>query len=170
MRLGNLLEIASTNALSNVLIFMGCARLLQASRGKELQNEKQLYTIFPGRRRLRAWGPKEPMLCLHAVPAEDGIPIEDEDESGMKLCTSWGKIFDSRAEDKRHHAHETILEYVQKTPEDVQWEIDKREIDEMISTKKESAPGPDGIPYSYLQMCGWVRDLSLPLSTTMVSL
>ena len=37
---------------------------------------------------LRAWSPKKPMLCLHAVTDEDGHHLEDEDESGMGLCTS----------------------------------------------------------------------------------
>ena len=50
----------------------------------------------------------------------------------MRLCTTW------RTEDERHHAHETILEYVQKAPDDVKWEIDKREFDEMIATKKKN--------------------------------
>ena len=62
----------------------------------------------------------------------------------MRLCTCWSKIFESRTEDERHHAHETILEYVQKAPDDIHWEIDKREFDEMIAAKKESSPGPDG--------------------------
>ena len=44
-------------------------------------------------------------------------------------------FFEARTEDERHHAHETILEYVQKAPEDIQCEIDKREFDEMIATK-----------------------------------
>ena len=69
------------------------------------------------------------MLCLHAVTNEDGHPLEDEGESGMRLRN----IFESRAEDERHHAHETILEYVQKTPDDIQWKRDKREFDEMTS-------------------------------------
>ena len=41
-----------------------------------------------------------------------------------------------------------------KAREDIQWEIDKREFDEMIATKKESAPGPDGIPYSFYRCAG----------------
>ena len=76
------------------------------------------------------------MRCLHAVTDEDGHPLEDEDESGMRLCTYWGKIFESRTEDERHHAHETILEYVQKAPKDIQWAIDKREFDEKIATNE----------------------------------
>ena len=77
---------------------------------------------------------------------EDGQHLKDEDESGMRLCTFWCKVFESRSEGERHHSHETLLEYVQKAPEDIQWVIDKREFDEIIATKKESAPGPDGIP------------------------
>ena len=66
------------------------------------------------------------MLCLHAVTDEERHPLEDEDESGMRLCTCWSKIFESRTESERHPAHETILEYVQKATEDIQWRVDKR--------------------------------------------
>ena len=33
-------------------------------------------------------------------------------------------------------------------------EIDKHEFDEMMDSKKESAPGPDGIPYSRYRCAG----------------
>ena len=42
---------------------------------------------------LRAWRTKKPMLCLHAITDEDGHPVEDEDESGRRLCTFWCEIF-----------------------------------------------------------------------------
>ena len=35
---------------------------------------------------LRAWRAKKPMLCLHALTDEDGHPLENEDESGRRLC------------------------------------------------------------------------------------
>ena len=41
-----------------------------------------------------------------------------------------------------------------KAQEDILWEIDKREFDEMIATKKESDPGPYGIPYSIYRWAG----------------
>ena len=85
---------------------------------------------------------KKPMLCLHPVTDEEGRPLDDEDESGTRLCTDWGRIFEARSEDERHHAYETILGFVQTAEEDIQWTIDKQEFDEMIATKKESAPGP----------------------------
>ena len=60
----------------------------------------------------------------------------------------------SRTEGERHHAYETILEVVQDAPEDFQWTIDKEEFDEMIATKKESARGPDGIPFGIYRCTG----------------
>ena len=88
------------------------------------------------------------MLCLHAVTDEDGHPKESEDESGIILCAFWSKVFEARAEGERHHRHETILGYVQKAPDDIQLEIDRHEFDETMASKKESPPGPDGIPHS----------------------
>ena len=79
---------------------------------------------------LRAWVSQKPMLCFHAVTDEEGRPLDDED-----------------AENKSHHAYETIPGFVQKAPEDIQWTIDKQEFNEIIATKKESPPGPDGFPY-----------------------
>ena len=79
---------------------------------------------------LRAWRTQKPMLCLHAVIDEDGHPMESEDEAGMRLCAYWSKIFEARTEGERHHCHETILEYVQKSLGDVQWEIYRHEFDE----------------------------------------
>ena len=56
----------------------------------------------------------KPMLCLHAHTDEEGRPLDVEDESGMRLCTYWSRMFESRTEDQRHHDYETILEFVQK--------------------------------------------------------
>ena len=168
--------------------------MLQASRGKELQNEKLLYTIFLGRKRKKTtpW-PNASSACMHGSQETHAHAVADED--GHPL---WSKIFEPCAEDERHHAHETILEYIQKAPDDTQWEIDKRELDEMIAAKKEFSPGQIGILYTIYRCAGGLRSHSLffvynvclrvelsphtllragrfafpslPLSTTMVSL
>ena len=56
-------------------------------------------------------------------------------------------FFQARVEGPRHHQYEHILRYVQKAPDDIHWTIDQTEFDELIATKKDSALGPDGIPY-----------------------
>ena len=63
-------------------------------------------------------------------------------------------FFEARIEGERHHCHETILRYVQKAPDDIRWEIDRNEFDELLATKKESAPGPDGIPFRVYRCAG----------------
>ena len=93
------------------------------------------------------------MHCLHAVTDEES-PLENESESGRRLCEYWGKIFEARIESERHHCHETILGYVQKAPDDILWEIERNEFDDFWSQKKESAPGLDGIPYSLYRCAG----------------
>ena len=98
------------------------------------------------------------MLCLHAVTDEDGHPLENENESGRRLRDYWCTIFQARAEGPRHHQYDNILRYVQKAPDDIRWVIDKNEFDELMASKNESAPAPDGIPYSFVKCAGgWVR-------------
>ena len=94
------------------------------------------------------------MLCLSAVTDEDGHPLEIEDESGRRLCEYSGSIFQAHIEGPRHHQYENILRYVQEAPDDIRWTIDRTEFDELIALKKDSAPGPDGIPYGALKCAG----------------
>ena len=93
------------------------------------------------------------MLCLNAVTDEDGHLPENEDESGRKLCEHWSKILEVRVEGERHHCQETIFRYVQTAP-DIQCQIDRHDFDEIMATKKESAPSPDGTPYSLYRCAG----------------
>ena len=51
----------------------------------------------------RAWRNKKPVLTLSAVTDEEGHPLENEDESGRRLCEYWGTIFQAR-----HEGRDTI--------------------------------------------------------------
>ena len=39
------------------------------------------------------------------------------------------------------------MRFVQHAPDDISWTVDQAEFDELLALKKDSAPGPDGIPY-----------------------
>ena len=80
--------------------------------------------------------------------------MENEDESGRRPCEYWSSTFQARVEGPRHHQYENILRYVQKAPDDIRWTIDRTEFDELIALKKDSAPGPDGIPYGAYRRAG----------------
>ena len=99
--------------------------------------------------------PRNLCFCLY-VTDEDGHPVGNEDESGTRLCDYWGSNFPARADGSRHHQCENILRYVQKAPDDIRWVFDRNEFDELMALKKESAPGSDGIPYSFYRCAGGV--------------
>ena len=102
----------------------------------------------------RAWRNKKPVFSLSAVTDEEGHPLENEDESRRRLCEYWGSIFQARVEGPRHHQYENILRYVQKAHDDIRWTIYRAEFDELAALKKDSAPGPDGIPYGACNCAG----------------
>ena len=107
---------------------------------------------------MQTWTPclacQETYAVHHAVTDDDGHPLENEDESGRRLCEYWSSTFQARAEGPRHHQFENLWQYVQKAPDDISWVIDRNEFDELIALKKESAPGPDGIPYGACRCAG----------------
>ena len=101
VRHGRLLKIASIRSLLNVLTSRGLVRLSRRT--------------------------KKPVLCLSAVTDEEGHTLENEDESGTRLCEYWGSILQARVEGPRHHQYEDILRYVQKAPDDIRWTINRTE-------------------------------------------
>ena len=97
---------------------------------------------------------KKPVLTLSAITDEEGHPLENEDESGRRLCEYWGTIFQTRQDSPRHFQHEDILRFVQQAPDDINWALDRAEFDDLLASKKDSAPGPDGIPYGVYRCAG----------------
>ena len=55
---------------------------------------------------------------------------------------------------KARDQHEDILRYVRHAPDDRCWTINKAEFDDLLALKKDSAPGPDGIPFSAYRCAG----------------
>ena len=112
---------------------------------------------------MQSWTPrlvcqKNQCFCLNAVTDEDGHPLENEDETGRRLCEYWEVHYSStcgRPETSpRHRLHEEILRHVQQAPDDIRWTFDRTEFDELIALEKDSALGPDGIPYGACKCAG----------------
>ena len=105
MKLGNPLKTALTHFPSDVLICSDLATCLTrenlATRETEVstflctQTEKDI-ALARCRKSQRAWRNKKPVLTLSAVTDEEGHTLENEDESGRRLCDYWGTIFQVR--------------------------------------------------------------------------
>ena len=154
MRHGSLLKIALIRLLLNVLISGDSARSLRNLLEKILAEREAEITNLPWtqtekdtalaccRGGQRAWPNKKPVLSLSAVTDEEGHPLENEDESGRRLCEYWGIIFQARVEGPRHDQHEDILRYVQQALDDIRWTIDKTEFDDLLALKKRFGSWP----------------------------
>ena len=157
---------ASIHFLSSVLISSEFATSLLALLVKNFATRETEVSTFPCaqtekdvalarcRSIQRVWRNETPVLTLSAVTDEEGHPLENEDESGRRLCEYWGTIFQARQEGPRHFQHEETLRFVQQAPNDINWTIDRAEFDDLLASKKDSAPGPDGIPYGVYRCAG----------------
>ena len=47
-----------------------------------------------------------------------------------------------------------MLSFVQPAPHDMKWAVGLDEFEELLASKRESAPGPDGLPYSVYRSAG----------------
>ena len=115
-------EFSDFQELSQIL--SNLTRESLAERHPWTQTEKD-NALAKCRLGLRAWRVKKTVHCLHAVTDDDGHPLEDEDESGRKLCEYWGSSFQARAEGPRHHQFENLLQYVQEAPDEIRMVIDR---------------------------------------------
>ena len=102
----------------------------------------------------RAWRNKKPVLTLSAVIDEEDHTLENQDESGTRLCEYWATIFQARQEGPRHLHHQEILRFVQQAPDDITWTLDQTEFDDLLASKKDSARGPDEIHYGIYRCAG----------------
>ena len=63
-------------------------------------------------------------------------------------------MFEASVIDDQDHSCGTILDFVQRAPESVQWTVDKDEFDIIISTEKKFAPVPDLLLHSVYRCAG----------------
>ena len=145
VKLGNPLKTALTHFPSNVLISNDSARFLLALLVKTLEHVKLRSPASLAHKQ------KKTLLWLDAGIANGRMTCDD---SGRRLCEYWRNIFQARQEGPMHFQHEEILRFVQQAPDDINWALDQAEFDDLFASKKDSAPGPDGIPYGVYRCAG----------------
>ena len=89
----------------------------------------------------RAWRNKKPVLS----PWKTKMNQEED-------FVSIGEPFSKHA--WTHHQHEDILRYVEQALDDIRWTVDQAEFDDVLALKKDSAPGPDGLPSGAYRCAG----------------
>ena len=101
-------------------------------------------------------GRQEPKLTIYAINGSDDAPIFVPDDAARRLCQNWSGIF--RVPDYGIPAGQadTLLSFVVPALREMKWATEFSAFEEMLASKRESAPGPDGLPYSVYQSAGGI--------------
>ena len=83
---------------------------------------------------------------LAGVRGCDGRPICSIDEAAARLHAHWQGVFSSQPIQLKAMAK--FRPFVQTLPAGISFEMDYEQVKEMIGRLHDSAPGPDGVPYS----------------------
>ena len=101
-------------------------------------------------------GRQEPKLTIHAINGSDDAPIFVPDDATRRLCQNWSGIFRARDYGIPAEQADTMLSFVVPALREMNWCIQFSALEEMLASKRESAPGPDGLPYSVYRSAGGV--------------
>ena len=115
------------------------------------QTEKDI-ALARCRNSQRAWRNKKPVLTLSALTDEEAIPWRMK----MTLVEDSVSIGEPFSKHVRKEQGITIMNRFcdQQAPDGINWTIDQAEFDDLLALKKDSAPGPDGIPYGVYRCAG----------------
>jgi hypothetical protein len=101
------------------------------------------------RRKAAAWAPLRRTAKTLAIIGPNGLPAPSSAEGASLLRAHWLPSF-SGAEIDVTTMH-FFRQHIQHSPEDIDWHMDYVTFRELLHSRHDSAPGPDGIPYSALQ-------------------
>ena len=104
----------------------------------------------------QSWAVKKPKLTTHAISNADDVSSFHQDEAARRLCQHWGGMFSARGTSIPNGWAQTMLALVQLAPPDLIWNIGSDRFEEHLASKRESAPGPDGLPYSVYRSAGGI--------------
>jgi hypothetical protein len=100
------------------------------------------------RRRAAAWAPKRRSTSAFAVLDETGTAAAEHADAARLLQRHWQPTFSPPA--THVQAQDDLLRYSATAPSEFIWDITSDDFDDALFHFHDSAPGPDGLPYSAL--------------------
>jgi endonuclease/exonuclease/phosphatase family metal-dependent hydrolase len=102
------------------------------------------------RRRATAWTSERRRVSTFTILDSAGAPATSVTHATQLLANHWGKVFAAKPCSKLFQ--KSLLQHVVTAPDDIAWRMSREEFIAIAERCSDSAPGPDGIPYS-----AWVR-------------
>jgi len=94
----------------------------------------------------KAWSPKNRKVALTGILDGGSNPIMNHEDGAKELARHWGQVHTPIRPD--HEKEALFLEHVQPAASSVTWELSQEQVFQVIDKLHDSAPGPDGLPYS----------------------
>ena len=91
------------------------------------------------------WSPKKARIGAVGILGADGI-AHGSTEAAMTLSDYWKPRFEGVEVNDDHGS--TLLDFAQQCPEGINWDMTREMLEGAIATREDTAPGPDGIPFS----------------------
>ena len=104
----------------------------------------------------KIWAAREPKLTIRAVYDGDEDPIFHPDDAARRRWQHWSGIPRARDDGIHKEIAETMLSCVEPTPRDMNWTVKCSAFEEMLASKRESVPSPDGLPSSVYRSAGGI--------------
>jgi hypothetical protein len=98
------------------------------------------------KRRAAAWAPRRRLISSFSIVAPDMQAASDQQHAAILLKQHWQPVFSAPLVNDGDI--DAILEHSVEAPPDFDWEIREEDFAHVLNHLKDSAPGPDGIPYS----------------------
>jgi hypothetical protein len=98
------------------------------------------------------WRTHRRRISLTAVTDSEGIPQSCPEAAAKLLEDHWKPVFAEKA--IAAEAAVLLMPFIQKVPPGLCWSIDRSGFHEVMAKPRDSAPGPDGIPYGAWRAAG----------------
>ena len=103
------------------------------------------------RARKERWYRSRRRVLVDGIRHLDGTPAASDEEAVGLLRTHWSAVSDFHPSDESYY--EFWKSYIQRVPSS-DWLLSVDEFEELLSSRRPSAPGPDGILYFVYQIAG----------------
>jgi len=118
----------------------------ELSRPKVRSRLSQLHVLAA------TWRSHRRRISLVAVIDADGVPLESPASAAGLLADHWGPVFAAKSIEAE--AALPIMQFTQAVPPGLLWTIDREGFHEVMAKPRDSAPGPDGIPFGAWRAAG----------------
>lgn len=139
--------------LSRVSIKEQSDELAQVADMPEYKRQARIRSLVS---RASLWGPHSKRVCISSITDEQGNPAGSAEESASRLRDHWTPVFARKPID--HEAADALLQHVRQVPGDIEWRLTLEKFGAIVAATHDTAPGPDGLPYS-----AWKHAGSAPL-------